>query len=65
VAVVTFGAIGFPTLVIPIVGEIAEAGAAVVGGVVEFFFGGLIGWAGGQAAGAELRTVAPITWKAS
>jgi hypothetical protein len=60
--VATFELVGSPTLVIPVVGEITEGAMAVVGGVVGFFFGGLIGWVGGRAGAEELWKIAPIVW---
>jgi hypothetical protein len=60
--VVTFEAIGSPTLVIPIVGEVTEGVMAFVGGTIGFFFGGFIGWIGGRAGAEELWDIAPIVW---
>jgi hypothetical protein len=60
--VTTFELLGSPTLVIPIVGEITEGTLAIVGGTVGFFFGGWLGWAGGQAGADYLWSMAPIVW---
>ncbi len=54
---------GSPTLMIPVVGEITEAGAAVAGGVIGFFFGGASGWKLGQTGGGLVWQLPPISWK--
>ncbi|MDZ5648159.1 hypothetical protein [Nitrospirillum sp. BR 11828] len=59
----TFAALGSPSLAIPLVGEITEGGAVVIGGFVGFFFGGLLGWSAGHAGGTMLWQQLPTSWK--
>jgi len=59
----TFMLLASPTLVIPVVGEVTEGGAAFVGGVVGFFAGGLLGWGIGQNAAKELWITLPVIWR--
>jgi len=58
-----FALAGSPTLMIPVVGEITEAGAAVAGGVIGFFFGGALGWKIGQTGGGLMWQLSPVSWR--
>lgn len=59
----SFMLLGSPTLAIPVVGEVTEAGAAVGGGILVFFFGGTLGWVVGRGIGSETWVIAPLKWK--
>ncbi len=54
-----------PTLIIPVVGEITEGGAIVLGGIVGALFGGWLGHKAGKAGGHALWTLLPIQWTKS
>jgi hypothetical protein len=58
-----FSELGAATLTIPVVGEITEGGAVVIGGIVGFFFGGVVGWGAGQVGGPLLWRQAQVVWK--
>ncbi|HUZ62564.1 MAG TPA: hypothetical protein VMU82_02515 [Acetobacteraceae bacterium] len=58
----TFAALGSPTLVIPVVGEVTEGGAVLVGGIAGFLFGGWFGWEAGQAAGTKFWHLCQVMW---
>ena len=51
-----------PTLAIPVVGEITEGGAIIIGGIAGALFFGWAGEKGGAAAGSLLWTSLPIEW---
>ncbi len=51
-----------PTLVIPVVGEITESGAIIIGGIAGALFGGWLGHRGGKAIGHETWTLLPVSW---
>ena len=52
-----------PTLVVPVVGEITEGGAILIGGIAGALFFGWVGNKAGQAAGRALWRLLPIDWK--
>lgn len=52
-----------PTLVIPVVGEITEGAAIIIGGIGGALFFGWLGHKGGKAAGHLLWALLPIGWK--
>lgn len=52
-----------PTLVIPVVGEITEGGAIIIGGIAGALFLGWVGHKAEKAAGGLLWELAPIEWK--
>lgn len=54
-----------PTLIIPVVGEITEGGAIILGGIVGSLFGGWLGHRAGKAAGHALWTLLPLQWTKS
>lgn len=51
-----------PTLVIPVVGEITEGGAILIGGIAGALFGGWLGHSGGKAIGHKAWTMLPVSW---
>ena len=51
-----------PTLAIPVIGEITEGGAIVIGGIAGALFFGWAGHKAGTAAGHYLWTMLPVTW---
>lgn len=51
-----------PTLVIPVVGEITEGGAILIGGIAGALFGGWVGHAAGKAVGHEAWKLLPARW---
>jgi hypothetical protein len=57
-----FVAAGSPTLVIPVVGEIAEAGCAVIGGAIGFFAFGWLGQKAGERAGSNVWSLLRAYW---
>lgn len=54
-----------PTLVIPVVGEITEGAAIILGGIGGALLFGWMGHKAGTAAGHLLWTLLPIEWKRS
>ena len=52
-----------PTLLVPVVGEITEGGAILIGGIAGALFGGWLGNRAGKAAGHLLWQMLPIAWK--
>jgi hypothetical protein len=58
----TFTALGAPTLVIPVVGEVTEAGCAIVGGALGFLGFGILGRKLGEEAGANIWSLKQAYW---
>lgn len=53
-----------PSLLVPVIGEITEGGAILIGGIAGALFFGWLGNRAGKAAGHLMWRLLPIEWKA-
>lgn len=52
-----------PTLVIPVVGEITEGAAILLGGIIGGVYMGWLARGAGESAGAQIWNLVSVQWK--